>query len=399
MIRAVCPSCHATMEYSDFLAGLSVVCRKCHDSILVPNAGQAAEPFAQGLTPQPDQKQTLPHGGITPPGRATETTPQEPVTLPPIAPVPEQNPKPSVLRAWLAGIKDGAIAFGFGLFMMLFGAGMFWLMFAFGAISGKLALVSVGCIGMGIVLIVIPIFSGVRSLLRRKAARVVLGVLVLVLAAIVTFNVLSPVLESRRQLEAAQARQEAETQQVQHRAAVQQQFPDEKVQQLLGEMPVLSVPSAEQPKLRGKVLVVSVAEQDDHVVPTLFPKPAQLPTTPDLLKAFKSARLDSVTFLLPSALCPRSAEEVDTVVCIRWLSKAVGIYRKGFGSPADPGGKKAYQVLATVIVVDRRTATVLANKLFVGGAPPRVTTGDQDTVGPRPMKEIGDYLGSLPHSP
>jgi hypothetical protein len=98
-------------------------------------------------------------------------------------------------------------------------------------------------------------------------------------------------------------------------------------------------------------------------------------------------RVDRLYFELPPELRAASPDEVATVVWLDWREEKVGEYS---------GGKPACVEWCDVTVIDRQQNVTLAKKQFKGGDPPKtLKTTFIKGVGPRPYKEIADYLASL----
>ena len=101
----------------------------------------------------------------------------------------------------------------------------------------------------------------------------------------------------------------------------------------------------------------------------------------------KEKRVDRLYFELPSTLRAASPDVVATVVWLAWREEQVGQYAKGVPSCIE---------WCDVTVIDKAQGVVIGKKQFKGGDPPatlkkNLTKG----VGPRPYREIADYVASL----
>jgi hypothetical protein len=97
--------------------------------------------------------------------------------------------------------------------------------------------------------------------------------------------------------------------------------------------------------------------------------------------------VDRLYFELPKELRAASPDDVATVVWLAWREEKVGEY---------DGGKPACIERCDVTVIDRQQNAVVAKKEFRGGEPPKTLKSNfTKGVGPRPYKEIADYLVSL----
>jgi len=98
-------------------------------------------------------------------------------------------------------------------------------------------------------------------------------------------------------------------------------------------------------------------------------------------------KVDRLFFELPESLRPASPEGVATIVWLTWREETVGKY---------DNGKPACIEWCDLTVLDRNQRVVLAQKRFRGGDPPKTLRSNYTKgVGPRPYKEIADYLVTL----
>jgi hypothetical protein len=101
----------------------------------------------------------------------------------------------------------------------------------------------------------------------------------------------------------------------------------------------------------------------------------------------RERRVDRLYFELPKSLRATSADAVATVVWLEWREQEVGEYSKGVPACVE---------FCEVTVIDRAQWAVVAEKEFKGGDPPKAISQNLSKgVGPRPYKEITDYVTSL----
>jgi hypothetical protein len=117
------------------------------------------------------------------------------------------------------------------------------------------------------------------------------------------------------------------------------------------------------------------------------PAPNVKPKGPMLPIDVQERKVDRLLFELPESLRPTSPEAVATIVWLSWREETVGKYANGSPSCIE---------WCDVTVLDRAQRIVLAEKQFRGGDPPKTLSRNLSKgVGPRPYKEISDYLVSL----
>jgi DNA-directed RNA polymerase subunit RPC12/RpoP len=76
MIRVDCPACGREFDFSDFLAGLTVVCKNCSQRILVPARRQPAPPTGDAITSAPKTTRPAPaNDAIAPAPNSTRPPP------------------------------------------------------------------------------------------------------------------------------------------------------------------------------------------------------------------------------------------------------------------------------------------------------------------------------------
>jgi hypothetical protein len=98
-------------------------------------------------------------------------------------------------------------------------------------------------------------------------------------------------------------------------------------------------------------------------------------------------RVDRLYFELPKTLRAASPDAVATIVWLAWREEQVGQYAEGVPSCIE---------WCDVTVIDRAQSVVIGKKQFKGGDPPAVLKKNfSKGVGPRPYKEIADYVASL----
>jgi len=98
-------------------------------------------------------------------------------------------------------------------------------------------------------------------------------------------------------------------------------------------------------------------------------------------------KVDRLFFELPESLRPASPDSVATIVWLTWREETVSKY---------DNGNPACIEWCDLTVLDRAQRVVLAQKRFRGGDPPKTLRSNYTKgVGPRPYKEIADYLVNL----
>lgn len=100
----------------------------------------------------------------------------------------------------------------------------------------------------------------------------------------------------------------------------------------------------------------------------------------------KHKTIDPVFFDLSTELKPGKPEEIGSIAAMWWEEEQIGTY----------GGKGgAYQEHCTVMVLDKSTGTLLAEKSFTGSMPPSTSRNGYSQTGDKPYKEIQEYLNGL----
>ncbi len=98
--------------------------------------------------------------------------------------------------------------------------------------------------------------------------------------------------------------------------------------------------------------------------------------------------IDPVFFDLSSDSRPKDPEEVGAIAALWWKEVKLGTYG-GMGS--------AYREDCTVMVWDKATRNLLAQKWILGSDPPSSSINGMGHHGEKPYKEIRDYLNRLAH--
>ena len=100
----------------------------------------------------------------------------------------------------------------------------------------------------------------------------------------------------------------------------------------------------------------------------------------------KDKTIDPVFFDLSSDLKPEKPEEIGAIAAMWWEEERIGSY----------GGKGgAYQEHCTVMVLDKSTGALLAEKSFIGSMPPSSSQNGNSQTGDKPYNEIREYLNGL----
>ena len=123
--------------------------------------------------------------------------------------------------------------------------------------------------------------------------------------------------------------------------------------------------------------------------PEHYPTPADRTLTGKLVAVdMKSKTIDPVFFDLSNDLRPNKPEEIGAIAALWWEEQQIGTY----------GGKGgAYQEHCTVMVLDKATGTLLAEKSFIGSMPPSTSKNGVSQTGDKPYGEIREYLNGLAH--
>lgn len=131
-------------------------------------------------------------------------------------------------------------------------------------------------------------------------------------------------------------------------------------------------------------LTTATANDPEH-----YPTPADHPLTGKLVAVdMKSKTIDPVFFDLSKDLRPNKPEEIGTIAALWWEERQIGTY----------GGKGgAYQEHCTVMVLDKATGSLLAEKSFIGSMPPSTSKNGASQTGDKPYGEIREYLNGLAH--
>lgn len=97
---------------------------------------------------------------------------------------------------------------------------------------------------------------------------------------------------------------------------------------------------------------------------------------------------DELFFALPSDLRAQTPDEVGTIIWIDCAEVAVATY---------VSGAKGYSTTCAITVIDKTQNLIVAQpQEFVGEKPPSSKSGVADWHGKRPLKEMIEYIKSLP---
>jgi hypothetical protein len=134
------------------------------------------------------------------------------------------------------------------------------------------------------------------------------------------------------------------------------------------ESPAGDIPPGEAPRIRGKVIPVTLMG--------------------------KNKVDDKLFFDLPEELQPNTPDEVGTVAWLEWEKKQVAWYKTDHGKGAALA--PAYVLICHLTVIDRARNLVVARRDFEGGQPPDSIGGlTGEGVGSSPAPQIVDYLRGL----
>lgn len=132
------------------------------------------------------------------------------------------------------------------------------------------------------------------------------------------------------------------------------------------------------------------AVREETPAPAKPAGPSHLPVSGKILPVDLSRRIiDPVYFELSSDRRPRHPDEVGAIAALWWSKVEVGRYS---------GSGEAFQQQCTVMVWDKRTKSLLAERSFLGSMPPRWSLHGFPQSGSRPYRAIRDFLNGLPHS-
>jgi hypothetical protein len=98
--------------------------------------------------------------------------------------------------------------------------------------------------------------------------------------------------------------------------------------------------------------------------------------------------VDPVYLDLADGVRPQRPDEVGAIAALWWSKVEVGSYSSSNG---------AFQQTCTVIVWDKRKKSLLAERSFAGGMPPRWSLHGFPQTGSKPYAAIRDFLNGLPH--
>ena len=122
--------------------------------------------------------------------------------------------------------------------------------------------------------------------------------------------------------------------------------------------------------------------------PDQYPPANNMPVKGKLMPVdMKRKDIDPVFFDLSTELRPKNPEEIGAVAAMWWSERLIGHY----------GGRGgAYRSECTVMVWDRSSHELLAEKSFTGGEPPSTSRNGASQTGSKPYEEIKNYLNNLP---
>jgi hypothetical protein len=125
------------------------------------------------------------------------------------------------------------------------------------------------------------------------------------------------------------------------------------------------------------------------------PAPAKPATTSNLPVSGKilpidvqRRTVDPVYLDLADEVRPQRPDEVGAIAALWWSKVEVGSYSSSNG---------AFQQTCTVMVWDKRTKSLLAERSFAGGMPARWSLHGFPQKGSKPYAAIRDFLNGLPH--
>jgi hypothetical protein len=101
---------------------------------------------------------------------------------------------------------------------------------------------------------------------------------------------------------------------------------------------------------------------------------------------------------LPSDLRASSPEEVGTIIWLIWDAKTEGVYSAGDVKT----NISACRIVCRMKIIDRKRLTIVGEKEFFGGDPPktkRISGISRAAYGSKPSSQIVKYIESLPRKP
>jgi hypothetical protein len=101
----------------------------------------------------------------------------------------------------------------------------------------------------------------------------------------------------------------------------------------------------------------------------------------------EEGEIDDIYFSLPEELRATKPENVGTIVWLEWGEDNIGSYTDG---------EDATVITCDVTIIDKSTATVVAERNFRGSIPPNPKRSGEDGTGSMPIDEIVAYLKTLP---
>ncbi len=423
MIRYPCSACSEILESCDFVAGLPVICRHCHASVVVP-------------------RKTLEHPDAVVETGVQVMAPSPPVTestLLPLHPTTNAN-DPEVYIAPAGQIhelprrtfKNFFFDFGYGIFQIILGlAGLavLFLIIKFASDAGlrrirmpvDLMLGSFLFLSAGVFLIARSFSTALRSLLAstivRRLLLVTLGGAVVIAGAWCVWELGRFYVARQEEIHRAEKARELGIK----RDSIRRRFSGDSLEKLLRGESAAKEQYQNPVRLKGKVLVISI-DSTDHQLPLMlheqlreealnhFTKktPSGRSPTPSIQDFLTGASLDEILFDLPAQYWGDHENEVGTIVCIHWLNKAVGLYRPMNTFDLSKMNvitkndlvryDKAYQMFATVLVLDRGDGLIVARETFAGDAPGFVSLNAYErppSTGKKPLEAVRSYLHRL----
>lgn len=149
------------------------------------------------------------------------------------------------------------------------------------------------------------------------------------------------------------------------------------------------------PYIVGKVIIVDMYEGDKdspgappRKVNTVFFSACGMKWT----KQFNCHEF----FFLPDDLRATTPEEVGTIIWLSWGSRQVGHYGEV------EYHKPACRIKCRMTIIDKKRNSIIGEKEFLGGPPPKTTSASfdlQGDYGNKPTPAITSYIESLPRKP
>jgi hypothetical protein len=360
VIRYACPHCQRVCESADVMRGFTVICLGCRQPVRVPDESTAPDSLAPALPPPP------PPQAPKPLDEDLDFVPPKPVVIPPPVevPRPEIAPHPAAPEPVVEKPKPAPPPPKPEMPRMPMDSDQRRRLILFGvaAVVGLLIIAGGGL--------------GYRWYSKRKA----------------------------RQNETAQDAESDE-----RKLDIKANFTASALKRMGEKVKRWEIAPATQPKLKGKVIALSVRDAPDHARSFWNELGGRWPIEADddvalIKELFDHGQVDDLTFALPNSLWADGPGEVGTIVGVRWQKELGGFWRDdklieadGRVFPAEfAEGPIAIRMRATVIILDRAAGQLVARATFPGTLPKgKPAAGKPEAPIPRPLGDVRKWLEQL----